>query len=333
MTDSDGQRLPTNYQRSRWQEAPADDRKVVAVAVLMLFAQAYYQLLECSLRYPCAEMDLKFNRSYLWVVKHLRELLERHPDLADFPGRFLPPFPDLNPSTIRNVDWDEIIAPDVERFISSIQSYAVEHGLQDPEDDTPAGRFVEMFRPGINAAIATGLDYRKRMELQHHRTREYSTKTNSARRFRETHEDIKRNTDLIPSLVEKVDRTPARVAAMVVDRPKRSPRIAGQVVDEHFTATAHFKNINWQGHTYTLKKNAAIVIESIYLNHTNLGTPAMHQDEIFAQVYGSNKKKWPTQKPRIQSFFRYSDAKRLWGDGFIGHDGKGSYFLAPKKHT
>ena len=59
----------------------------------------------------------------------------------------------------------------------------------------------------------------------------------------------------------------------------------------------------------------------------------MHQDEVFAQIYGADKKNWPSGKTRIQNFFRQNDAKRLWDDGCIVHDGKGNFHLNIKIHT
>ena len=144
---------------------------------------------------------------------------------------------------------------------------------------------------------------------------------------------IRKKTDLIPRLVKKVDATPERTAALVKGSERRRLRTAGTVVEKDFSASAHFTNIRWRGRQYVIRRAAALIVEALYIALKTYGLPGLTQKEVFAQVYGADKKKWPSASVRIQNFFRKGDAKRLWDAGCIGHDGKGSFHLNVKVHS
>jgi len=133
---------------------------------------------------------------------------------------------------------------------------------------------------------------------------------------------------LIPSLTEKVDRTPQNTVALLSGATKKRMRAAGAVVEKTFTASHHYRSINWQGRTYTLEINAAKIVEALHDAHSSLGQASLHQKEIISRAYGSYLNKWPSRSSRVQNFFRTGDAKRLWDDGFIDHDCKGNFWLA-----
>jgi hypothetical protein len=143
---------------------PVEDRRNSSLNLLFLLAQAYYKILECviSTASLCCALDLELNESYLWTIMSLKNLLTNHEDLRDFPGKFEPAFPDLYPSTIRDVDWD-MVAPDAEQFLSTVQRYVRSSGIYPPEESLPAKVFVEMFRPSVNTAIERAVVYNKRM--------------------------------------------------------------------------------------------------------------------------------------------------------------------------
>lgn len=163
---------PTNAPPSAKQiEAmPVEDRRNSGLILLMLLAQAYYKMLECSTSISswCTSLDLELNQSYLWTTDTIRNLLRNHEDLKDFPMQFEPLFPDLYPSTIGDVDWKDIVAPEAERFLSTVQKYVTNKGIYDPEKGTPAWIFVELFRPSINMAINRAIAYNTRI-VQHMR--------------------------------------------------------------------------------------------------------------------------------------------------------------------
>lgn len=147
---------------------PAEERRNSGLIVLMLLAQAYYKMLESSISMAswCSALDVELNDSYFWTLKMIRNLLKDHEDLQDFPVAFEPIFPDLYPSTIRDVDWEEMIAPEAESFLSTVQQYVHTKGIYDPEERSSAWVFVELYRPWINLAI-------KRSDAYHKRMREY----------------------------------------------------------------------------------------------------------------------------------------------------------------
>ena len=149
-------------------EMPVEDRRNSGLILLMLLAQAYYKMLECTVSMAswCTAMDLELNESYLWTVKTLRSLLENHEDLQDFPFKFDPLFSDLYPATIAGSEWEDMVAPDAEHFLSTVQRYVHEKCGSSPAEGSPGWIFVELFRPAINMAIERAVGYHSRM-LKH----------------------------------------------------------------------------------------------------------------------------------------------------------------------
>jgi hypothetical protein len=146
-------------------------------------------------------------------------------------------------------------------------------------------------------------------------------------------QSIAKHTALIPDILQKVEGTPQKTAALLRGTIKQRLGTIGTVVEEDFSASPHFTNLTWRGNQYVLRATAAIIIETLYIAQKDYGIPGFRQDEVFGQVYGSNKKDWPSGNTRIQNFFRTGDAKRLWKDGCITHDGKGNFRLNIKIHT
>jgi hypothetical protein len=146
-------------------EMPVEDRRVSGLILLMLLAQAYYKMLECviSMASWCSALDVELNQSYLWVTSSLTNLLKNHEDLKDFPVEFKSIFDDLYPSTVRDLEWEDMVAPEVERFLSTVQRYVHENGVYEPEEGSTAWTFVQLFRPSVDTAISRALDYHKRM--------------------------------------------------------------------------------------------------------------------------------------------------------------------------
>jgi hypothetical protein len=146
-------------------QMPAEDLRVSGLVLLMLLAQAYYKMLECTISTAswCSALDLELNQSYLWTVTSLSNLLKNHADLKDFPVKFEPLFPDLYPSTIRDCDWDDMVAPEAERFLSTVQQYVLAKGMHELEKGSSGWTFIEMYRPSVNTAIEQAIAYDKRM--------------------------------------------------------------------------------------------------------------------------------------------------------------------------
>ena len=162
-------------------EMTAEEWRNAGLTLLMQLAQVYYALLETGCGGPCGAVDLELNQSYIWTLKSIRTLLAKHPDLADFPIPFEPVFPDLYPATVRDVDWEDMVAPDAERFLSTVQEYVFNKGTYLPEERSPAWVFIEMFKPGINSAIEAGVAYRKRMNHDFEKVMDHMVKTAAGR--------------------------------------------------------------------------------------------------------------------------------------------------------
>jgi hypothetical protein len=144
-------------------DIPPEDWQNAGLIVLLLLAQAYYKLLESAVRNLCGAVDLELNGKYLWAVNNLTNLLKNHHGLADFPGTFEPCLKDLMPSSIVDVDWDDMVAPEAECFLSTVQQYVMTKGTYPPEEGTAAWIFVETFKSSVNEAIQVGETYSKRM--------------------------------------------------------------------------------------------------------------------------------------------------------------------------
>jgi hypothetical protein len=142
----------------------AEDRRNSGLNLLLLLAQAYYKLLESAICVPCGAVDLDLNHSYLWTLKNIKSLLGNHPDLKDFPISFEPVFPNLFPASVLDYEWEDMVAPEAERFLSTVQEFVMTMGSYPPEEGSPACMFIELFKPGVEQAIKAGRDYRKRMK-------------------------------------------------------------------------------------------------------------------------------------------------------------------------
>ncbi|MGA2706281.1 MAG: toll/interleukin-1 receptor domain-containing protein [Isosphaeraceae bacterium] len=155
-------------------EMPIEDWRNSGLILLWLLAQAYYQMLQSTISSASwfTALDTALNESYFWTVKNITNLLKNHEDLKDFPVAFEPLFPDLYPSTIGDLDWQDMVAPDAERFLSTVQQYVHSKGIYDPEKGTLAWIFIEMFRPNIDLAVDRAAAYSKRMRQYTQRARE-----------------------------------------------------------------------------------------------------------------------------------------------------------------
>jgi len=147
------------------EDMPEEERRNAMLGLVMLLAQAYYRMLESAvgMASTVAAVDLELNHCYLWAVKNLRNLLANSPELKDFPAQFTPAVPNLYPSTIRDMEWEDGIGPDAEGFLSAVQEYVTEKGIYDPEEGSPAWCMIELFRPGVEKAVERADAYHKRM--------------------------------------------------------------------------------------------------------------------------------------------------------------------------
>ena len=144
---------------------PEEDRRNAMLGLLMLLAQAYYRMLESAIGMAStvSALDLELNHSYLWTVKNLRNLLANSPELKDFPEKFKPAVPNLYPSTICDMEWQDGIGPEAEGFLSAVQEYVMEKGIYDPEEGSPAWCMIALFRPGVEKAVQRAAAYHERM--------------------------------------------------------------------------------------------------------------------------------------------------------------------------
>ena len=146
-------------------QMPAKEQEVSGLIVLQLLAQAYYKVLESVITMSnwCSSLDLELNQSYLWVTGTISNLLKNHEDLKDFPCNFEPLFSDLYPTTVRDWEWDDMVAPHAEDFLSTVQKYVHQKGTHSLEKGSSGWIFVEMFRESVDVAINRALAYNNRM--------------------------------------------------------------------------------------------------------------------------------------------------------------------------
>ncbi len=124
----------------------------------------------------------------------------------------------------------------------------------------------------------------------------------------------------------KLDRIVA-TAELISKVSSRQMKKACAIVEDEFTASQHFRSINWKGRQYTLPPNAAKIIEALHDAHRSLQLPSLHQNEIFGRAFGPDIKDWPSSKTRVQYYFRKNDPKALWDEGLLSHDNKGNFWL------
>ena len=167
----DGLTQPTASEPGNRPEMPPEDWRNASLNLLMMLAQTYYRLLESAISLATwfVVLDLELNESYFWTVKNITNLLKNNEALKDFPIPFEPMFPDLYPSSIKDVDWEDLVAPHAEGFLSTVHQYVHSQGIYDPQEGTPAWIFVELFRPSINAAIERATKYRERIDTERKR--------------------------------------------------------------------------------------------------------------------------------------------------------------------
>lgn len=156
--DGSGVLWPAGMPKAEWRE--------VGLILLLLMAQTYHSLLENALRSSAwaTMLDMELNGWYLWTVDLIRALLSEHDDLREFPGDFDPPFEDLFPATIRDVDWEDMVAPGAERFLADVQRYVMSKGAGGVELGAPAKEFVENTRARAREAMAQGKKHAARMQ-------------------------------------------------------------------------------------------------------------------------------------------------------------------------
>lgn len=143
----------------------SEDSLSSGLILLLLLAQSYYKMLECSTSISswCTALDLELNESYFWTINNIKTLLKNHEQLKVLSIQFEPLLPDLYPATIKDVDWDGLVAPDAECFLSAVQKCIATKGIHPPEEGTPAWIFIELFRPSINMAIERANAYNQKM--------------------------------------------------------------------------------------------------------------------------------------------------------------------------
>ncbi|HRI68302.1 MAG TPA: hypothetical protein PK156_28930 [Polyangium sp.] len=146
-------------------QMPTEDARNSSLIILMLFAQAYYKMLESviSMASWVTAVDVELNSSYLSIVSNTTNLLRNDKNLADFPITFEPFFPNLYPSTIADAEWAEMVAPHAEQFLSTVQAYVHSKGVYEPEEGSPGWILVQLFRTDAETAIERGIAYNKQM--------------------------------------------------------------------------------------------------------------------------------------------------------------------------
>lgn len=143
----------------------SEERRISGLILLLQLAQAYYTMLESTISLSdwCTALDMELNESYFWTVNNIKAILNNLEDLNDFPIEFEPILPDLYPATIRDIDW-EYVAPEAERFLSTVQQYVAAKGAYEPGEGTAAWVFLELFKPSIKTAIDRAIAYERNMK-------------------------------------------------------------------------------------------------------------------------------------------------------------------------
>lgn len=163
-----------------------DERRNSALAVLLLFAQAYHRMLESVVTTASwvTAVDMELNHAYISITENIKSLLANHEDLTDFPGSFEPIFPDLFPTSVADHEWDGMVGPHAEEFLSLVQRYVISKGCRELDEGSMGRAFVDMFRADANAAIERAAAYEGRMRKQMKRL--FPTTSTQLQRWDET---------------------------------------------------------------------------------------------------------------------------------------------------
>ena len=142
-----------------------DEDLASGLALLLLLAQAYYKILECAVSPAnwATRLDPQLNHHYFWTINNLTNLLKNHEQLKDFPTKFEPAFPDLNPSTIRDVEWEDMVAPGAEQFLGTVQKYVLSKPVIELREGSGGWIMVEVFKDSISKAVDYAIAYNVRL--------------------------------------------------------------------------------------------------------------------------------------------------------------------------
>lgn len=136
---------------------------------LLLYAQAYYMLVETVATSPMHMVDMVLNGWYLQIVEVIRALLAL-PELEGFPGGFEPAAPNLFPYSELDVVWEEGLGASVLDFLGRTQAYATERMEVDPRNRELIKAIIEVCRLKLVDVSAIAARYRQRAEAALRRT-------------------------------------------------------------------------------------------------------------------------------------------------------------------
>jgi len=129
---------------------------------LFLYAQAYHQLLQSVVGLELSTDDVTLNDSYLRVIDAIQGMLKMEV-FKDFPMKFEPVLEHLfSGSGIEVLEWDDI-APDVNSFLSSSQSYINRCGSIAPANNALLEDYLKPHKENIVKIIEYATEHRRRM--------------------------------------------------------------------------------------------------------------------------------------------------------------------------
>lgn len=296
---------------------PEEERRNAMLGLLMLFAQAYYRTLEAAIGMASivSSLDLELNHSYLWAVRNLRNLLANSPELSDFPEQFKPAVPNLYPSTIRDLDWEDGIGPEAEGFLSAVQDYVMEKGIYDPEEQSPAWCMIELFRPGVEKAVQRAAAYRQRMSAAWGKMWNGAAKEDSG-------EEVK---------APMSQASAPEGATDGAGRPEAVTPASRILVRGRLRCSPGFEDI-WIGNVHydlRARKKARLCIQYLFENNALCAGSARHLEKEIDPFVRERGGYPPAVEIKIQHYFNSRKGKlpELCKQLIGGVQGKGRYFL------
>ncbi|OGU60974.1 MAG: hypothetical protein A2X64_02925 [Ignavibacteria bacterium GWF2_33_9] len=116
---------------------------------LIIYAQAYYKIMEVVSSAPVGYADFVLNNFYLQVVKKIRYILSTD-EFKDFTGDFNPPDHVLPSSELGIIGWEDGVSQEVEGFVASVQTFFNEmdfYGKEPPEVSIIRKWLLKMMEP------------------------------------------------------------------------------------------------------------------------------------------------------------------------------------------
>lgn len=141
-----------------------DEHHALAVQQLMLFAQAYYKILECATDVNMNGANVTLNAHYVAVVQEIESILSNSRSMRGESIEFTPYADDIFPSTLEGSDWQYMVAPNAECLLSQVSRLFGKTNFSCITPGSAVEQLVAKTRADVESAVACALQHKKEMD-------------------------------------------------------------------------------------------------------------------------------------------------------------------------